>query len=87
MNKGNFLELLTLLSEHHGPLNSHLQKIKVKHNRVTFLLSLSQNKLLNIISEIMRSKILLNVKKFGLFSVIILEQFTFLLGYVKSKKG
>ncbi|KAL4104085.1 hypothetical protein QTP88_019398 [Uroleucon formosanum] len=30
MNKGNFLELLKLLSKHHGPLNSHLQKIEGK---------------------------------------------------------
>lgn len=32
MNKGNFLELLKLLSKHHGPLNSHLQKIEGKNN-------------------------------------------------------
>lgn len=93
MNKGNFLELLKLLSKHHGPLNSHLQKIEGKHNRVTFLSSLSQNKLLRILSEIVRSKILFDVKKSGLFSVIIdtttdvstLEQFTFLLRYVNDK--
>ncbi|KAF0707284.1 zinc finger MYM-type protein 1-like, partial [Aphis craccivora] len=71
MNKGNFLELLKLLSKHHGPLNSHLQKIE----------------------EIVSSKILFDVKKSGLFSVIIdtttdvstLEQFTFLLRYVNDK--
>ncbi|XP_029342136.1 zinc finger MYM-type protein 1-like [Acyrthosiphon pisum] len=93
MNKGNFLELLKLLSKHHGPLNSHLQKIEGKHNRVTFLSSLSQNKLLSILSVIVRSKILFDVKKSGLFSVIIdtttdvstLDQFTFLLRYVNDK--
>lgn len=90
MNKGNFLELLDLMSKHHGPLSSHLQKIEGKHNRVTFLSSKSQNKLLDILAEIVRSKILLEVKKSGLFSVIIdtttdissIEQFTFLLRFV-----
>jgi len=58
----DFLELLKLLSKHHWPLNSHLQKIKGKHNLVTFLSSLSQNKLLSILSEIVRSKILFDAK-------------------------
>ncbi|KAL4153655.1 hypothetical protein QTP88_001488 [Uroleucon formosanum] len=35
MNKGNFLELLKLLSKHRGPLNSHLQKIEVIKDTTT----------------------------------------------------
>lgn len=63
-NRGNFLELLGLLGKYHAPLNTHLQKINTKKcNRLTFLSAESQNKMLSILAEIVRSKILRDIKK------------------------
>jgi len=93
-NRGNFLELVKLLSNNHGPLKSHLEQIESKKkNRLTFLSNVTQNHLLNIIAEVIRSKILNEVKKSGQFAVIIdtttdvsnLEQFTFILRYVNEE--
>lgn len=90
-NRGHFLELVKLLSNNHGPLKCHLEQIKSKKkNRLTFLSNVTQKHLLDIIVEVMRSKILNEVKKSGQFAVIIdtttdvsnLEQFTFILRYV-----
>ncbi|KAL4154393.1 hypothetical protein QTP88_000268 [Uroleucon formosanum] len=93
-NRGNFLELLGLFGKYHAPLNAHLQKINSKkYNRLTFLSAESQNKMLSILAEIVRSKILRDIKKSNLFSVIIdtttdisnKEQFTFLMRYVNEQ--
>lgn len=67
---------------------------KGTHNRITFLSNVSQNVLLNIMSDMVRSKILQDVKRLGQFSVIIdtttdisiLEQYTFIFRFV-DKKG
>jgi len=64
-----------------------------KCNRLTFLSTESQNKMLSILAEIVRSKILWDIKKSNLFSVIIdtttdisnKEQFTFLMRYVNEQ--
>jgi len=71
-NRGNFLELLGLLGNYHTSLNAHLQIINTKKcNRSTFLSPESQNKMLSILAEIVRSKILWDIKKSNLFFVII----------------
>ncbi|XP_050064680.1 zinc finger MYM-type protein 1-like [Aphis gossypii] len=95
-NRGNFLELIKLLSKYHAPLKSHLDQISSKgaHNRVTFLSNISQNVLLNIMSDMVRSKILQDVKISGQFSIIIdtttdisnVEQYTFIIRFV-DKQG
>ncbi|KAL4113232.1 hypothetical protein QTP88_016891 [Uroleucon formosanum] len=93
-NRGNFLELLGLFGKYHAPLNAHLQKINSKkYNRLTLLSAESQNKMLSILAEIVRSKILRDIKKSNLFSVIIdtttdisnKEQFAFLMRYVNEQ--
>lgn len=95
LNRGNFLELITLISKYHPTLKIHLNKIQHNLNvtQTTFLSNKSQNKILNILCEIIRSKILLQVKAAKIFSVIIdtttdvsnTEQLTFLLRYVDNK--
>lgn len=91
MNKGNLLELLQLLAKYHPILQNHLNKIgNKKKNRLTLLSHDSQNKLLKILADIVRSFILKQVQKSGLFSVIIdtttdiakLEQFCLVIRYV-----
>ncbi|CAI6375223.1 unnamed protein product [Macrosiphum euphorbiae] len=91
MNKGNFLELLQLLAKYHPILQNQLNKIgNKKKNRLTLLSHDSQNKLLKILADIVRSFILKQVQKSGLFSVIIdtttdiakLEQFCLVIRYV-----
>lgn len=88
LNRGNFLELLNLLGNHHVGLKTHLDKINLSNSRqrVSFLSNRCQNKLLSIMAEKVRSEILKNVKKAGIFSVIIdvsnQEQLTFVLRYV-----
>jgi len=91
MNKGNFLELLQLLAKYHPILQNHLNKIgNKKKNRLTLLSQDSQNRLLKILANIIRLFILKQVKKSGLFSVIIdtttdiakLEQFCLIIRYV-----
>lgn len=90
-NRGNFLELIKLMSHHNSTLQYHLEKINSSnHNRLTFMSHESQNKLLLIIAEIIRSVIVKQLKAAGLFSVIIdtttdvasLEQFSFVVRYV-----
>ncbi|XP_022162278.1 zinc finger MYM-type protein 1-like [Myzus persicae] len=93
--RGNFLEVIKLLSIYHAPLRSHLEQINSQgtHNRVTFLYNVSQNVLLNIMSDMVRSKILQDVKRSGLFSVIIdtttdianVEQYTFIIRFVSEE--
>lgn len=86
-NKGNLLELVNLLANYHLPLQVHLDKINVKsHNRLTFLSNVSQNTLLDILKEQIRSTIVDEIKKSKMFAVIIdtttdvayLEHFTFI---------
>lgn len=84
------------MSKYHAPLKSHLDQISSKgtHNRVTFLSNISQNVLLNIMSDMVRSKILQDIKIPGQFSVIIdtttdisnVEQYTFIIRFV-DKEG
>lgn len=90
-NKGNFLELVTLLANYHAPLQIHLDKINVKcKNRLTFMSNITQNTLLNILKEQIRSTIINEIKKTKMFSVIIdtttdvanLEQFTLIARYI-----
>ena len=71
-NQGNFLELIKMFAKYHPTLQHHLNIIEQhKRNRLTFLSHETQNKLLSITSNIVRSKILDQVKKAGIFSVII----------------
>ncbi|XP_022168462.1 zinc finger MYM-type protein 1-like [Myzus persicae] len=90
-NQGNFLELIKMFAKYHPTLQHHLNTIEQhKRNRLTFLSHDTQNKLLSILSNIVRSKILSEVKKAGIFSVIIdtttdvskLEQFCLVVRYV-----
>ncbi|XP_050064148.1 zinc finger MYM-type protein 1-like [Aphis gossypii] len=94
LNRGNFLELLSVLSINHAGLKYHLDQINMSNTRqrVSFISNRSQNKLLNIMSESIRSQILKDVKDAGIFSVIIdtttdianYEQLTFVLRYVNN---
>ncbi|KAF0749987.1 zinc finger MYM-type protein 1-like, partial [Aphis craccivora] len=85
-NQGNFLELIKLLSTNNPLLSSNLLKIgntKGK-NRLTFLSNVSQNKILNILGEMVHGQILQKIKTSGVYSFIIdittdvanLEQFS-----------
>lgn len=73
LNRGNFLELLSVLSNNHAGLKNHLDQINMSNTRqrVSFISNRSQNKLLNIMSESIRSQILKDVKDAGIFAVII----------------
>lgn len=91
LNRGNFIEMLKVIAHHNTPLTVHLEKVnKMKKNRLTFMSHESQDQLLCIMSEIVRSTILKNMKKAGLFSVIIdtttdvsnQEQFSFVVRFV-----
>jgi hypothetical protein len=91
-NRGNFLELIKLMSHHNSTLQYYLEKINSNnHNRLTFMSHESQNKLLLIIAEIIISVIVKRLKSAGLFSVIVdtktdvtsLEQFYFVVRYVR----
>lgn len=71
VNKGNFLELLQLFAKYHPILQSHLNKIGNKRkNRLTLLSHDSQNRLLKILADMVRSFILKEVQRAGLFSLI-----------------
>lgn len=68
IDRGTFLELIKLLSNNNGPLKCHLEQIESKQkNLITFLSNVTQNQLLNIMAEMIRSKILNDVKKSGNF--------------------
>jgi len=79
------------MSHHNSTLQYHLEKINSSnHNRnYNFISHESQNNLLLIIAEIIRSVIVKQPKAAGLFSVIIdtttdvasLEQFSFVVRY------
>lgn len=86
---------MKLISKYHPSINSHLDKINKmsKGNRLTFLSNRSQNHLLKLIGDMIRTKILAEVKKSELFAVVIdtttdisnQEQFSFVLRYVNDK--
>jgi len=91
LNKGNFLELVDLLANYHAPLQIHLDKINAKsHNRLTFMSNVTQNTILDILKEQIRSSIINEIKMSKMFSIIIdtttdvanLEQFTLIARYV-----
>jgi len=90
-NQGNFLELIKMFAKYHPTLQHHLNTIEQhKRNRLTFLSHDTQNKLLSILSNIVRSTILDEVKKAVIFSVTIdtttdvskLERFCLVVRYV-----
>ncbi|KAL4120638.1 hypothetical protein QTP88_013292 [Uroleucon formosanum] len=91
-NRGNFLSLIKVLSKYHALLAIHLNKIEnsSKQNRITFLSGQTQNVMLQIMSDSIRSVILKKVKDSRMFAVIIdttidiskLEQFTFVIRFV-----
>uniref|UniRef100_A0A2S2R9U9 Zinc finger MYM-type protein 1 n=1 Tax=Sipha flava TaxID=143950 RepID=A0A2S2R9U9_9HEMI len=95
LNKGNFLEMLKLLSKHHALLSCHLRKIEdsKNHNRLTFLSNVSQNTMICILGELIHSKILKSVKSAQVFSIMIdtttdisnLEQFSLVLRFVNDQ--
>jgi len=91
-NQCNFLELIKLLSTNNPLLSSHLLKIgnlKCK-NRLTFLSNVSLNKILNVLGEMVRSKILQKIKTSGVYSFIMdtttnvanLEQFSLIVRFL-----
>jgi len=72
-NQGNFLELIKLYAKHNALLSSHIATIESaqKKNRLTYLSNNNQNTMLLVMSDIVRSQILKNVKKAGIFSSMI----------------
>lgn len=95
-NQGNFLELIKLLSTDNAILSSHLLKIRnVKgRNRLTFLSNVSQNKILNVLGEMVHGQILQKIKTFGVYSFIIdtttdvanLEQFSLIVRFLNEDR-
>lgn len=91
-NQGNFLELIKLFAKHNALLSSHIATLESaqKKNRLTFLSNNSQNTMLLVMSDIVRSQILKKVKKAGIFSIMIdtttdvsnIEQFSLILRFV-----
>lgn len=65
--------MLNNVSKNHPLLSSHLAVIENarKHNRLTFLSNITQNKMISILDELLRKIILENVFKAGKFSIII----------------
>lgn len=95
LNQGNFIEILKLISRYHGPIKAHLENVKSnKRNRLSFLSHETQNTLLNIIGNQIRSNIIIDLKKAALFAIIIdtttdvsnIEQFTFIVRYIYDGK-
>lgn len=94
-NRGNFLSLIKVLSKYHASLAIHLNKIEKssKPNRITFLSGQTQNVMLQIMSDSIRSVILKKVKDARMFAVIIdtttdiskMEQFTFVVRFVNDE--
>jgi hypothetical protein len=83
--------MLRVIARHNTLFTVHLEKVnKIKKNRLTFMSHESQDQLLCIMSKIVRSTILINVKKDGLYSLIIdtttdvsnQEQFSFVVRFV-----
>ncbi|CAI6348022.1 unnamed protein product [Macrosiphum euphorbiae] len=72
-NQCNFIELIKFISKYNPTLSSHLTKIQnsKKKNRLTFLSNLSQNNMLHVLGEMVRERILIKIKKSGVFSFII----------------
>lgn len=91
-NQGNFLELIKLFAKHNALLSSHIATLESaqKKNRLTYLSNNSQNTMLLVMSDIVRSQILKKVKKAGIFSIMIdtttdvsnIEQFSLVLRFV-----
>lgn len=93
-NQGNFLELVKVISQYHPIIQHHLVKIQnKKKNRLTFMSHDTQNCLLKILAEQIRSKILKEVQQAGLFAIIIdtttdvekLEQMCFVIRYLNEE--
>lgn len=95
LNRGNFLEMLKLLSKHHALLSCHLRKIEdsKNRNRRTFLSNVSQITMSCILGELIRANILKSVKSAQVFSIMIdtttdvsnLEQFSLVLRFVNDQ--
>jgi len=94
-NRGNFLELCSLLANYNPILKLHLEKIKENMiNCLSFLSNVTQNKLLYILADMVRKNILEQVNKSRQFAVIIdtttdisnQEQFTIVLRYIDEGK-
>lgn len=91
-NRGNFLELIHLLGDYNPYLSTHLLYIteNSKKNRITYLSNDTQNKMLLILSNIVREKIINDLNGSGLFFIIIdtttdlthLEQLALVVRYV-----
>lgn len=89
------MSLIKVLSKYHAPLAIHLNKIKnsSKQNRITFLSGQTQNVMLQIMSDSIRSIILKKVKDARMFAVTIdtttdiskMEQFTFVVRFVNAE--
>jgi Domain of unknown function (DUF4371)/hAT family C-terminal dimerisation region len=93
-NRGRFLDLLSLVARNHPYLHSHLRHVNsnTKKNRVTFMSNVSQNMMIDVLANEVRSRILKDIKEAGLFAVIIdtttdlakLDQFSLLARYCNS---
>ncbi|XP_025425236.1 uncharacterized protein LOC112694087 [Sipha flava] len=95
-NLDNFIEMLKLIGEYHGPLINYLNKVwSSTRNRLTFLSHKSQNSLLKIMENQDQSSIVKELKDSGLFAIIIdtttdianIQQFTFVVRYIYEGKS
>ena len=80
-NRGNVLEAIKLLAEYNLHLQEHLQVIlqgkqknpskKGRGKFITFLSKTTVNKIINIISDMVKNEIMKEVKNAGMFSIQI----------------
>ncbi|XP_031329299.1 zinc finger MYM-type protein 1-like [Photinus pyralis] len=69
-NKGNFIELVRLLSKYDPVLREHMLKIDLKAERTSYMSPQIQNELIGLLGDHVRSRILQRVKNAKYFSII-----------------
>lgn len=96
LSKGNFKDLVLLMSKHSGSLAEHVTKLQSKGKKeLSFVSWERQNQLFNSIAQDIASQIQTNVKQSKLFSIAIdstfdtsrKEQVSFIIRYVCPNTG
>ena len=70
-NYGNFLEVIRLLADYDVVLFEHLQNVRNKPNKVNYPSNKSQNETINLISSMIKKKIISEVKKAKYFTLML----------------
>lgn len=69
-NKGNFLELVHLLSRYNSVLKEHVLQIQSSPNTLTYLSPLIQNEFIDLIGKSVKEKILVEIKNAKYFGIL-----------------